>query len=237
MNLDKDRIAILLYGEYRTFDIVNTFWNFKENQNIDFYFSTWNFSYQGNDELKIDYKEKITTNSFTKYFKQNIPFLNIMDLETEMGNYNCKHEKYIKYNEKAVPIHLGYFLEMMDTTSYDYIVLTRPDVFFDLNNLQKFSLKEIEYSIYDCTESYQPTPENYLEIIIFLKELRQKLYQITESLFIKARELMPQSNLTGKYEWRGTCRPLYIECTRCGIHELGEEVIGGICRVCWSDPD
>jgi hypothetical protein len=83
---------------------------------------------------------------------------------------------------------------------------------------EKFSLKEIEYSILDWIESYQPTPENYLEIIIFLKELRQKLYQITESLFIKARELMPQSNLTGKYEWWGTCRPLYIECTRCGIY-------------------
>tara|TARA_B100000900_G_scaffold214182_1_gene181399 strand:- start:767 stop:1510 length:744 start_codon:yes stop_codon:yes gene_type:complete len=147
MNLDKDSIAILLYGEYRTFDVVNTFWDFKENQNIDFYFSTWNFSYQGNDELKIDYKEKITTNSFTKYFKENIPFLNIMDLETEMGMYNCKHEKYIKYHEKAVPIHLRHFLEMMDTTSYDYIVLTRPDVFFDLNNLHKLSLEENEIGV------------------------------------------------------------------------------------------
>ncbi len=147
MDLDKDRIAILLYGEYRTFDVVNTFWDFKENQNIDFYFSTWNFSYQGNDELNIHHKEKITTNSFTKYFKQNIPFLNIMDLETEMSAFNCTHEKYIKYDEKGVPIHLRHLLEMMDMTSYDYIVLTRPDVFFNLSNAHKFTLKEDEIGV------------------------------------------------------------------------------------------
>ena len=147
MDLDKDRIAILFYGEYRTFDVTNTLWGFKENQNIDFYFSTWNFSYQGNDELKIYYKEKITTNSFTKYFKRNIPFLNIIDLETEMGNYNCTYEKYIKCGDKGVPIHLRYLLEMKDTTSYDYIVLTRPDVYFDLNNLQNFSLNEGEIGV------------------------------------------------------------------------------------------
>ena len=144
MNLDKDRIAILLYGEYRTFDVVNTFWDFKENQNIDFYFSTWNFSHQGNDELNIHHKEKITTNSFTKYFKQNIPFLNIMDLETEMDNYDCKHEKYITHREKGVPIHLRSLLKMMDTTSYDYIVLSRLDVYFDLNLLETLSLKQDE---------------------------------------------------------------------------------------------
>ena len=102
---------------------------------------------------------------------------------------------------------------------------------------ERFSLKEIEYGILDWIESYQPTPENYFEVIIFLKELRQKLHQIAENLFIKARELTPQPNLTGEYEWRGTWRPRYVECTRCGIHEPGEEVIGGICRVCWSDPD
>jgi hypothetical protein len=36
---------------------------------------------------------------------------------------------------------------MMDTTSYDYIVLTRPDVFFDLNNLHKLSLEENEIGV------------------------------------------------------------------------------------------
>jgi len=144
MDLNKDRIAILLYGEYRTFDIVNTFWEFKENKNIDFYFSTWNFSYQGNDELKIDYKEKITTNSLNKYFKRNIPFVNIMDMEKKMDNYDCKHEKYIPHHEKGVPIHLRSLLKMMDTTSYDYIVLSRLDVYFDSNLLKNFSLKEDE---------------------------------------------------------------------------------------------
>lgn len=148
MDLHKDKIAFLLYGEYRTFDVSNKFWDFKENSNIDFYFSTWNYSFQGNDKLNINHKENISSNSITKYFEKNIPFINIMDLQIEMNNYSVKHEKYLTFCEKAVPIHLRYLQKMLGNKWYDYIILSRPDVIFNnLKSLKKYNKEDNEILI------------------------------------------------------------------------------------------
>ena len=131
----ESKIAVLVCGEYRTFDIAVTHsWNqFKNSPNFKIYFSTWDYSYQGNNLLNIHYKENINNDSIKKYFNKDV-YVNVMNLQDEMSKFNIVHDMYLSHGESALPIHLKKILKNVDFNEFDYIVLTRPDLFIsDIN--------------------------------------------------------------------------------------------------------
>jgi len=126
-----DKVAVLVCGEYRTFDVAvaPTWKKFNKLPNFNLYFSTWNHSYQGNDLLDIHYRQDITEDSIKMYFDKNV-YVNIMNLETELSGENISHSKYLLGADLAMSIHLQNLLTKItsDETEWDYIIITRPDL-------------------------------------------------------------------------------------------------------------
>ena len=48
------KVGVMVYGQYRDFEIAVKSWNFLDN-GYDFYFSTWDKSKQFNNSLNINY--------------------------------------------------------------------------------------------------------------------------------------------------------------------------------------
>ena len=79
------KIAVIVYGMYREFDIAVKSWNFIDDSDFDFYFSTWSKSIQKCEPLGYDLNEDINTKfennnviyvecNYHKLFKKWIPF-------------------------------------------------------------------------------------------------------------------------------------------------------------------
>ena len=131
-----NRIAVIVYGQYREFEIAQTSWEFLKNLNCDFYFSTWSKSYSGGNEKNvrvIDIKEE----NIKKYFPNT--------------KINILEEKNISYdhhlNSKKMIFHWKNGLKMITDSGikYEQIILNRFDIFYELktNDITKFyNLKE-----------------------------------------------------------------------------------------------
>ena len=57
-------VAIIVYGEYREFEIAQKSWDFLKTMDSDFYFSTWDIS---NQDETIE-KQIISEDMIKKYF-------------------------------------------------------------------------------------------------------------------------------------------------------------------------
>lgn len=111
------KIAVLVCGMYREFDIAVKSWNFIHELECDVYFSTWNKSKQKNSKLGIVVDEDINEDRI----KNHIPNATISILNDE--NYN-----HLRNPEKLI-FHWKRCLEMIENNQvkYDMIILTRPD--------------------------------------------------------------------------------------------------------------
>ena len=56
------KIGIIVFGEFREFEIARKSWGVFELANCDFYFSTWSKSHQKHEVLNIDIYEEINEN-------------------------------------------------------------------------------------------------------------------------------------------------------------------------------
>lgn len=153
MITNDDNVAVLVCGEYRTFDVaIQNSWNtFKNLTNFHLYFSTWDYSYQGNDLLNIHYKENINEESIKKYFDKDI-YVNVMNLEKGMPHHNVSHSKNLNYSTAAISIHLRKLREVFIGGEYkwDYIIVTRPDLLISDINLNYNYLSDIIYTPKDA---------------------------------------------------------------------------------------
>lgn len=57
-----NRIAVIISGEYRTFDICRKTMTFLDNENVGVYFSTWDRTVQSNKYLNYHIDETVTIN-------------------------------------------------------------------------------------------------------------------------------------------------------------------------------
>lgn len=119
-----NKIAVLISGEYRTFDIAITTMPFLQEENVDVYFSTWNQSEQVFPELDLNIVEPITSARIKAALAPKVP----------KGISLDKHEKYdgsYRYNTKMIDRwQRGLNLIKCSKVQYDYIVVMRPDVAF-----------------------------------------------------------------------------------------------------------
>lgn len=138
------KIAILVYGMYREFDIAVKSWQFLNSTDNDVYFSTWDRSIQRNKRLDITVDEAITQDRILKH----IPTATI----------NIESDTLPLSNPQKMIYHWKQCLRMMKESGkkYDLVMLTRPDSFKviqDLNSIYKcntpgvlYGLEEIEYT-------------------------------------------------------------------------------------------
>jgi hypothetical protein len=111
------KLAVLVYGMYREFDIAVKSWDFLNNIDSDVYFSTWNKSAQKNIRLSINVDEDVTEERIKKHIPNAITSVQSEDNFRELSNpqkliYHWKNcLKMVKDSDKE----------------YDLIMLTRPD--------------------------------------------------------------------------------------------------------------
>lgn len=119
------KTAVLISGEYRTFDICRSTMTILDNPDVDVYFSTWNKTMCKNELLGVDINEEITYDRVRAALRRNACIL-IEDVN------QCVEQKY---NSKM--IHrwkTGFELIRASGVQYDYVLVVRPDLFFDLSN-------------------------------------------------------------------------------------------------------
>lgn len=128
----KNKIAVLVCGQFREFNVAVKSWGLFFDLNCDFYFSTWNKSsqskfkwptYLNNVESEVT-KEMITD----KISNAIVSILN-------EDKYNHIH----KITDKQI-LHWKNALKMCcdSVVEYDVIIVMRPDMFFDFFDLKRY---------------------------------------------------------------------------------------------------
>lgn len=152
------KIAVLVYGMYREFDIAFKSWNFLEKFDCDVYFSTWTRSKQKNNRLGIVIDETIDINRIL----EKIPNAKIA-IEDDVYSHLHNAEKMIFHWKKC--------LNMVENSNinYDYLILTRPDNFtiFNLNEndlIQNFA----EDKIYGLDQIIKNNDDLFVQDIFFI---------------------------------------------------------------------
>jgi hypothetical protein len=127
------KIAIMVYGQYRDFEIAVKSWNFLDS-GYDFYFSTWNNSKQYNKKLNIDREFEVNEDMIRKHVPNST--ISILDelkyVENTIDGENRPNKMIY---------HWRNCLKLIEDSGkkYDRILIIRIDSYFDFN----ISLNEI----------------------------------------------------------------------------------------------
>jgi hypothetical protein len=163
------KIAVLIYGMYREFDIAISSWDFLKKLDCDVYFSTWSTSKQRNKKLDIIVDEEVTEKRILDHVK-NARISISDDIFSELTN-----------PEKMI-FHWKSGLEMIKkhNIKYDYLMLTRPDNYFAFNIDDSYTGMNFSGdSIYGLEEIRNTDDELFIQDIFFLGkfELMQRLIE------------------------------------------------------------
>lgn len=117
------KVAVLVGGQYRHFDIAVKSWKSLIDYGCDFYFSTWDTT-QLKTHLTPDYSEDriiVTENMITDY----IPNANIrISIESQ-------EPPEVKGNGLKMLAHWKKLVNMVRGKDYDILIVTRSDIFFN----------------------------------------------------------------------------------------------------------
>jgi hypothetical protein len=179
----KNKIAVLVCGQLREFNIAVKSWNGLFDLNCDFYFSTWDKSSQS-DFKWVNYLNPVT--EVTKnMITDKIPNAHVSVLnEDKYNNIN----KY-KITDKQI-LHWKNALKMcVDSgVKYDVIIVTRPDAFVQLPDLENHidNLKECEIR----NTGDENIPKFFEDILFMGKFNTMKIFieNINESKIFKIHE-------------------------------------------------
>ena len=132
------KLAILICGEYRSFDLGYKTFNIFDKLNPDYYFSTWDKSHEKNQDLGIDIQQDINEENITKFLPNvKISILNNQTY-TEKGYTNTEKMYFHWKNALQMVLDSG--------EEYTHIFLTRPDIWLEkLNDIDDFEFLEKNY--------------------------------------------------------------------------------------------
>jgi tRNA A-37 threonylcarbamoyl transferase component Bud32 len=120
------KIAVLISGDYREFEIAHKSWKFVGNPNVDFYFSTWEQTKQVNENLGIYIKETVSEDIIRKF----LPNCKGIDIGSTLieDSLDTNGSKMINRWKTAVRLlrDSGFI--------YDVCIIIRPDLFLDYNS-------------------------------------------------------------------------------------------------------
>jgi hypothetical protein len=152
------KVATLVYGMYREFDIASKSWSFIKNLDSDIYFSTWSHSKQYNKRLDILIDETVREEQIlTKFPHANVSILEDKDVELT--------------NTQKMVFHWKNCLSMLEDSGkeYDYLILTRPDNYVIFNhNKNDLKHKSSNDRIYGLEEIKRDGEELFIQDIFFM---------------------------------------------------------------------
>lgn len=122
------KIAVLIFGEYRTFETAVKTWNLKNYSNCDFFMSTWNKSFEKNSTSG---GKNVTEDMITS--KLDRVKVNISNSNDEIFK-NYHYTNMMVYHWKVLHSML-----LESNTEYDYVIMARPDSVFFVKNLEYFN--------------------------------------------------------------------------------------------------
>jgi hypothetical protein len=117
------KIAVLISGEYRKFGICRKNMSFLDDSRVDIYFSTWDKTIYSLPKINFHKEEDVTL----ERVKHDLG----KDAVIEIEPHDLFQE--IRYNSKM--IHRwkrGFELIKNSGIKYDYVLITRPDLYFEL---------------------------------------------------------------------------------------------------------
>lgn len=115
------KMAVLINGEFREFEIAIQSWKFMNEIDCDFYISTWSKCVQKHKKLGINIEEEITEERIRKI----LPNANI--LISNIDNYDFSFET--SWHNAKQTFHWKNTVRMMKESGiqYDSVMMTRPD--------------------------------------------------------------------------------------------------------------
>ncbi len=113
------KLAILVCGEYREFELAHRSWDFLTKTDNDVFFSTWDRSIQENKGLNVRIEESISEEKI-KQFLPNA-FISIVDSGVNESLPNNTHRMHYHWKNA---------LSMLNNRDYTHIILIRPDIFY-----------------------------------------------------------------------------------------------------------
>jgi hypothetical protein len=146
------KIAILVFGKYGDFDTAVKFWDFKDQIDCDFYFSTWDITRKNNDQAGYnnDFKRKVTLEMITDYIPNAVVSLQ-NELEYNGKRYGVYEYDYGPSQEKLIH-HWKECLRLVEESGkkYNQIMLIRPDMvhrfYFPIEELYQYNKKDRIYN-------------------------------------------------------------------------------------------
>jgi hypothetical protein len=122
------KVAVLVYGQYRDFDISVTTWDFINHLDCDFYFSTWNKSSQTSEKLNLTYSFDVNEDMIRKFISNSQ--ISILDESIILDTGIALEE-----NTRKIIYHWKNGLKMIreSNVDYDMIFLLRFDTIFTIS--------------------------------------------------------------------------------------------------------
>ena len=154
------KVAIVIVGEYRTFDYTFPFWNI--DVDCDYYFSTWDtsadnraFIYKDINEINYTqhypYGLKENPNKTPLYFKVTEEMIRekLPNCKIKLHNslYSCKGN-----TDQTMHMKSGIDMVVDSNIKYDYILLIRPDLLLHLKKENINKLIDVENTLFHSGE-------------------------------------------------------------------------------------
>ena len=150
------KLAVLIYGMYREFDIAIKSWNFLNHIDNDVYFSTWDRSAQRNKRLNITIDEEVTHSRILKH----VPTATV----------NIEPDVLSLSNPQKMIYHWKQCLRMMKESGkeYDLVMLTRPDSFKVINDYKTIYKCNTPNVLYGLEELLDTEAGPFIQDVFFL---------------------------------------------------------------------
>lgn len=121
------KIAVLIFGEYRSFESVVNTWNCRFwEDDVDFYMSTWDYSYEPVERFRyiLDFKDERWANE--SFIKDKLPGVNLKIHGADTDVYLKEHDT----NKMIFHWKTLYNMVQESNIEYDCIFMVRPDCLF-----------------------------------------------------------------------------------------------------------
>lgn len=136
---------IIVFGDYRTFDITAKTFAPLLNENVDLVIDVWDQSSSKNNVLKIDYTDTIT---YERVSKAITPYLNGASLRIKITSIEkCTSNRPGVYTQKYNSAYLqrissAYNDVIASGIQYDTVIACRPDLYFNNTCYDKNQIKD-----------------------------------------------------------------------------------------------
>jgi len=123
------KIAILIFGEYRTFETAVKTWNCRFWNNVDYYMSTWDTSIEPMERVTHLVDSRWETKVDEEFIRKSLPNVNLKVTSSDSEDYIKNHDtNKMLYHWKTL-----YNMVASSGEEYDCIFLIRPDTYFFVN--------------------------------------------------------------------------------------------------------